>query len=758
MQLTAVITKFFLWLAVAAFLASCQATGMNAVLKPLVGNYNLFHDPADGVSDLLDQGHVLKASEIYNENGAYFAANRSTEEVQTLETRLSALLWKEIGETVSRDVSTLRGCNWPAPQAEWARIKECLAIASQALEKIRSHTVLKVPALKPAEFVELEEVYAAREQAVLTSTVDEFRKFRMFAGSNFFSTYPIPPEIGTFYREHSDLVRSKLVQADLPSLASFATSNEAIPDDLQEYVADLHFDRSLQALDYPKAGFRAVVEALRERDRLKLANAADAPKKGRIAVITLAGPSDVQHFPIELEQSSLPFTHLSKPVSAAFDSKTIADFDFVVFVHPTSTIADRKITASQTVESQYQATTKTVPNSAYLAAQARIREKELHYQSAIANDTTMRLTAGPCYGAGCIGQALGGIASAIGKSKAQDALAYAIAELQSLSPTIEEPIYAPYEFVRSNVKTTKRADIQYWIFDKLQNSAISGRTAVSEDTDFVVNFGIRETDSDYSKQMDGAETEKSLDDSLSKPMQVDTDALLNKILSQNLRPTPHLTVTAIWSRIQDQVRAARPPRDKPKKTAYAARQPALFASVVKVLASNSLGSGFYVTPHMIVTNAHVVGEIKFADIVQHDGTETFGKVVAKDLRRDLALIRANREGKVVSFFNGAIPIGNEVTAIGHPKGLSFTITRGIVSAVRELPSMRLPSEPLVLFVQTDAAINQGNSGGPLFLATKLIGVNTQIVRKDISEGLSFAVHVNELLAFLKENGVTTAER
>ena len=90
-----------------------------------------------------------------------------------------------------------------------------------------------------------------------------------------------------------------------------------------------------------------------------------------------------------------------------------------------------------------------------------------------------------------------------------------------------------------------------------------------------------------------------------------------------------------------------------------------------------------------------------------------------------------------------------VEALGHPSGLEFSITRGIISAIRKIRTSSILYEKEVLFIQTDAAINPGNSGGPLYYGNKVIGVNTQKVAGKNIEGLGFAVHYSEIISFLR---------
>ncbi|SFZ82801.1 serine protease Do [Devosia enhydra] len=160
--------------------------------------------------------------------------------------------------------------------------------------------------------------------------------------------------------------------------------------------------------------------------------------------------------------------------------------------------------------------------------------------------------------------------------------------------------------------------------------------------------------------------------------------------------------------------------------------------------ARSLGSGFIIAPDgLIVTNNHVIDGASEILVFLNDGTRHVATVVGKDDKTDLAVLRisANRSLPYVEFGDSdAALVGDWVMAIGNPFGLGGSVTLGIVSA----RNRDIQSGPYDNFIQTDASINQGNSGGPLFdMQGKVVGINTAIIaRGGSSLGIGFAVPVN----------------
>ena len=176
-----------------------------------------------------------------------------------------------------------------------------------------------------------------------------------------------------------------------------------------------------------------------------------------------------------------------------------------------------------------------------------------------------------------------------------------------------------------------------------------------------------------------------------------------------------------------------------------------FDSVVIVKTDNGLGSGFFVSKDEILTNYHVIENASTITVTNKANKRSSAVVIKKDLKRDLALLKTNFVGKPVTFFDGQLKQGELVEALGHPKGRKFSLTKGWISAIRMESSVYSVTDTgKVLFIQTDAAINPGNSGGPLFYKDKVVGVNTQGLNKEDTEGMNFAVHFSEAQKFLNK--------
>jgi serine protease Do len=166
--------------------------------------------------------------------------------------------------------------------------------------------------------------------------------------------------------------------------------------------------------------------------------------------------------------------------------------------------------------------------------------------------------------------------------------------------------------------------------------------------------------------------------------------------------------------------------------------------------ASSLGSGFIVDPAgIVITNNHVIEGANDITVILTDGTKLKAEVVGKDSKVDVAVLKVTPTHPLKSVPFGdsdAMRVGDPVMAVGNPFGLGGTVTAGIVSA----RNRNIDNGPYDNYIQTDAAINKGNSGGPLFdMKGEVIGINTAILSPSGgSIGLGFATPSDTVLPII----------
>lgn len=175
--------------------------------------------------------------------------------------------------------------------------------------------------------------------------------------------------------------------------------------------------------------------------------------------------------------------------------------------------------------------------------------------------------------------------------------------------------------------------------------------------------------------------------------------------------------------------------------------------------SQGLGSGFFISADgYVVTNNHVVDNATEVTVTMDDGKELSAKVIGTDPKTDLALLKVDggSDFPYVRLAGQKARIGDWVVAIGNPFGLGGTVTAGIVSAQHR----DIGAGPYDDFIQIDASVNKGNSGGPTFnLSGEVVGVNTAIFSPSGGNvGIAFAIPastVDQVVTSLKEKGSVT---
>lgn len=197
----------------------------------------------------------------------------------------------------------------------------------------------------------------------------------------------------------------------------------------------------------------------------------------------------------------------------------------------------------------------------------------------------------------------------------------------------------------------------------------------------------------------------------------------------------------------------------------------LLDSIVIIKLSNSgpeprtevgvgFGAGFYITENIIVTAEHVASGGELLRIISRDNLyRSFpGKILAKDNKTDLAFIWVEEKGVPLQIRTDPVTIGETVYALGHPLGIEFSVTKGIVSRKIQIPSgVQRGQHYIAGVVQIDAAINGGNSGGPILDENgKVVGLASFIASPSGGNvGLNFAIgsiHIQRILESVVKYG------
>jgi serine protease Do len=161
------------------------------------------------------------------------------------------------------------------------------------------------------------------------------------------------------------------------------------------------------------------------------------------------------------------------------------------------------------------------------------------------------------------------------------------------------------------------------------------------------------------------------------------------------------------------------------------------------------GSGFIISPDgYVMTNNHVIEDFEKVEVSLTDGRTFPARVVGRDPSIDLALLKIDTGDEALPtlpFGNSdAVRVGEWVLAIGNPHEFDHTVTVGVISGKERRVPLPTTDIGVVSFIQTDAAVNLGNSGGPLLDARgNVIGINTAIRRHNYAEGISFALPINQ---------------
>lgn len=176
-----------------------------------------------------------------------------------------------------------------------------------------------------------------------------------------------------------------------------------------------------------------------------------------------------------------------------------------------------------------------------------------------------------------------------------------------------------------------------------------------------------------------------------------------------------------------------------------------YKSIFVVYSGRNIGSGFAIGSNTVVTNAHVLEDLSDINVYSYEGDVYSATVYLIDDNFDIAILSVENADFVALPVgdSAAVKVGEDIYAIGAPKSLSYTLTKGIISSKSRTIGR-------YDYIQIDAAINSGNSGGPLLNARgEVIGVNS--MKMADAEGIGWAIPINAVIGFIEGNGVETNE-
>ena len=436
-------------------------------------------------------------------------------------------------------------------------------------------------------------------------------------------------------------------------------------------------------------------------------------------------------------------------ITARYGSLTsFEDYDFVLFKKTDQSDISREFRDKSTPTSKVQVGTKEVPNPRY-AEVFNAYQTALQRQAQVEADNSLTSS---CRGNQCISA---GFLEGMAKNRARKRSAEAATLLGNTPQTLTEAVYQQYEYRLVDISSEKSASISIALLNNRDKEIFFDKQTFKTKSSFTVAYGVQENDPSRSSIISRHDDENDVTrwegEGFSFKLSKSLNSIEgNKVPSQTF--TNNQTALAIIETNFASVSAVDVPVASASKTGSVIADKR-FNSVVLIETGSGLGTGFYIKPNIVLTAYHVVEGHSLVRLKHFNQKTGSGRLLSHDVRLDLALIETDLLGPPLSIHSGPLPLGATVEAIGHPQGLEFTITRGVISALRMQESIYTEGSQKVEFVQSDTPISPGNSGGPLFLDDVVIGVADFGNVKEFSQNLNFSVSFNEVREYLAKNNI-----
>ena len=686
----------------------------------------------DQLKSFVEKEMFEKAANLFSENIDFFKQHKDEN------TEYITLVAEHLNQSYEPDlqlsINKVREIVWPAPQSEWAEIKKQKKEILKLLSEYDSYDILKEENFTSPIRDRLQILLDEKTVNIKQGADTAFLNYNHFEGKSFFDEYPVVIQPSRFFEENIDKIAEMLKSKSTKEIKSFV---EIYPEDIVlnsegfVLISNLYVSADSRAkLNKNHPDFKTIINILENAKNQGFRPTGFPGVK--IGILQLESARLVERkiidYPIKLDRD-LPFEVIKYDTDMTLE-EAAQNFDFLMILHVQESAAERKAVNRKQVPSQFQSGTVPVPNPGYDFARLNVTDCQNRLNSLYSYNSTNP-----------------NIITAIAIGSVRKQLNSAVLKMQNTLAYIDKPIYENYEFNKVKIEAIMNSTAKCYLLNRIENVYYSQEIPLGYYAYFTMLYGLHENDTKRYSHLKNTNTEDELEEWEEDGITIKISDLLEQWLNGSGQLNRLSSIEQIGGEIVSIENALIEEHEASKPSSYDSR----LESVVVILnPKGSFGSGFFVKPDMVITNLHVVEGLKYVEIKTYSGEETFGKVTSSDIRMDLALVKVQMRGKPVEFHRESkVNLGVNVQAIGHPSGLTFSVTGGVIGGVREFPSTYAPDADSVLVIQTDAAINPGNSGGPLFLGDKVIGVNTQKLVKTDIEGLGFAIHYSEILKFIE---------
>ncbi len=734
-------------------LAGCQPDQLTTGGQgPAPVSYSIFYNQGQHLEDLVKAGEHEAAARVFADHPAFFGPERRIRHAAALKAAADGLLQTigpemQAAHTGLADLDKLAG-----NPGRWGELRAALAQAQAALERHDGVALLALPEFATTLVGELRALHADVTARLVQGAPGAFTAFDPFAEPGFFALYPVPVDAQAVLRAGLDgTLRTRLEGASPSDLSRFVgtlSAASALAAENETDVAGLLARAYARASGAPLGSLRAAMAGV---EAVRAAGLAPQKLDGiRVGFVqatsqTLLRAGQIE-FPAEID-IDLPFDAKKVELDRAFEA---AEDDFLVVFDVALARVNRRVSGMEGIVSRRQVGTRQEANPEYDLVRVEVQNAQMAHQQAQmqANLNSLRSAGSP------LGAFLTGLSDIVGTTSARNKVEESMGKLRNTPQRIVVPVIEEYQFKRARVDGSRAMTVNYYVIDRKAGTYVKSSFDITENQQFRVNYDIDRNDPERDRHAADGHAEKEVVDWETAPMKMPMSQLVGHYLQQQGRAQKLVSLVALREDLQRDKNTTLA-RFETTKIQDSRTTDARMESVVRIFLPGSSGSGFFIAPDLVLTNHHVVGDRKIVEMKMSNGLETFGRVEAVDVRVDLALIRVQARGKPVRFYDGQrLDLGSTVEVIGHPRGHEFSVTRGVVSAVREMrmhgPRMGKP----VRQIQIDAATSPGNSGGPVFMGDRVVSVVSWGDNGPGAENLNFTVHYSEVLEWLREKNIT----